>query len=36
VKEGKPGKEGLKPWQVADASTSFTVKAYEPPTISSE
>ena len=34
VKEGKPGKEGLKPWQTADASTSFTVKAYEPPTIS--
>ena len=34
VKEGKPGKEGLKPWQVADASASFTVKAFEPPTIS--
>jgi outer membrane protein OmpA-like peptidoglycan-associated protein len=32
VKEGKPGKEGLKPWQSADASTSFTVKAFEPPT----
>jgi hypothetical protein len=34
VKEGKPGKEGLKPWQVADASASFTVKAFEPPTVS--
>jgi len=32
VKEGKPGKEGLKPWESADASTSFTVKAFEPPT----
>ena len=35
AKEGKPGKEGLKPWQVATESTaSFTVKEYEPPTIS--
>jgi outer membrane protein OmpA-like peptidoglycan-associated protein len=34
VKEGRPGKEGLKPWQVADASTTFTVKDFEPPTIS--
>ncbi|KAA6464586.1 OmpA family protein [Acidobacteria bacterium AB60] len=34
VKEGKPGKEGLKPWQVADSSTTFTVKEFEPPTIS--
>ena len=34
VKEGKPGKEGLKPWETADASASFTVKAFEPPTIS--
>jgi len=34
VKEGKPGKEGLKPGQSADASASYTVKAYEPPTIS--
>jgi len=34
VKQGKPGKEGLKPWQVADASASFTVKAFEPPTLS--
>lgn len=34
VKEGKPGKEGLKPWQTANCSASFTVKEYEPPTIS--
>jgi outer membrane protein OmpA-like peptidoglycan-associated protein len=34
VKEGKPGKEGLKPWQVADSSTTFTVKDFEPPTLS--
>jgi hypothetical protein len=34
VKEGKPGKEGLKPWETADCSASFTVKAFEPPTIS--
>ena len=34
VKEGKPGKEGLKPWEIADSSASFTVKAFEPPTIS--
>jgi len=34
VKEGKPGKEGLLPGQTADCSASFTVKAYEPPTIS--
>jgi len=33
VKEGKPGKEGLKPGQTADCSATFTVKAYEPPTI---
>jgi outer membrane protein OmpA-like peptidoglycan-associated protein len=33
VKEGRAGKEGLKPWEIADASTSFTVKAFEPPTI---
>lgn len=33
VKEGKPGKEGLKPWQVAEASATFTVKAFEPPSI---
>lgn len=34
VKEGKPGKEGVKPGQTADASASFTVKEFEPPTIS--
>ena len=34
VKEGKAGKEGLKPGQTADASASFTVKQFEPPTIS--
>jgi hypothetical protein len=34
VKEGKPGKEGLKPWENADSSTTFTVKDFEPPTIS--
>jgi hypothetical protein len=34
VKEGKPGKEGLKPGQTADCSASFTVKEFEPPTIS--
>ncbi len=34
-KEGKPGKEGLKPWQTATQSTAtFTVKEFEPPTIS--
>jgi hypothetical protein len=33
VKEGKAGKEGLKPWQSADASASFTVKQFEPPTV---
>jgi hypothetical protein len=34
IKEGKPGKEGLKPWETANCSASFTVKEYEPPTIS--
>ena len=35
AKEGKPGKEGVKPWQVATQSTAtFTVKEFEPPTIS--
>jgi outer membrane protein OmpA-like peptidoglycan-associated protein len=32
VKEGKAGKEGLKPWESADASASFTVKPFDPPT----
>lgn len=34
VKEGKPGKEGLKPWQLASATTTYTVKPFEPPTVS--
>jgi len=34
VKEGKAGKEGLKPWESASATASFTVKQFEPPTIS--
>jgi hypothetical protein len=34
VKEGKPGNEGLKPWESAEATASFNVKAFEPPTIS--
>ena len=34
VKEGKPGKEGLKPWESASSTAPFTVKEYEPPTIS--
>jgi hypothetical protein len=34
VKEGKPGKEGLRPWEAATASAIFTVRAFEPPTIS--
>ena len=34
VKEGKKGKEGLKPWESATCSAGVTVKAFEPPTIS--
>ncbi len=34
VKEGKKGKEGLKPGQSAECSASFVVRDYEPPTIS--
>jgi hypothetical protein len=34
VKEGKKGKEGLKPGQSAECSASYTVKQFEPPTIS--
>jgi hypothetical protein len=34
VKEGKAGKEGLKAGESADCSASFTVKAFEPPTVS--
>jgi outer membrane protein OmpA-like peptidoglycan-associated protein len=33
VKTGKPGKEGLKPWQSASCSSTFTVKEFEPPTL---
>jgi hypothetical protein len=34
VKEGKEGKEGLKPWETATCTAGITVKAFEPPTIS--
>jgi len=34
LKEGKPGKEGLKPWEVADCSAAYTIKEFEPPTLS--
>jgi hypothetical protein len=34
VKEGKAGKEGLKPWETATCTAGITVKAFEPPTIS--
>jgi hypothetical protein len=35
AKEGKPGHEGLKPWEVAtEATATFTVREFEPPTIS--
>ena len=34
VSEGKGDKIGLKPGEVANCLTTFTVKAYEPPTIS--
>ena len=34
VKEGKKGKEGLKPGQTAECSAGFTVKEFEPPTMS--
>jgi len=33
VKEGKPGKEGLRSGQTADCSASFKVRAFEPPTL---
>jgi len=33
VKEGQPGKEGLKPWRAATATATFRVKAFEPPTL---
>ena len=34
VKAGKRGKEGLKPWQLASCTSTFTVKEFEPPTLS--
>jgi len=34
VKEGKKGKEGLKPDQTAECSASFSVKEFDPPTLS--
>ena len=34
VKEGKPGREGAKPWETAECSAIFTVKPFESPTIS--
>ena len=34
VKEGKKGKEGLKPGEAAECSASFRVKDFEPPTVS--
>jgi outer membrane protein OmpA-like peptidoglycan-associated protein len=34
VKEGRHGREGLKPWQTAQASANFTVQAFEPLAIS--
>jgi hypothetical protein len=34
VKQGKPGKEGMKPWDNATCTAGITVKAFEPPTIS--
>ncbi len=34
VKQGKPGKEGMKPWDAATCTAGLTVKAFEPPTIS--
>jgi outer membrane protein OmpA-like peptidoglycan-associated protein len=34
VKEGRPGHEGMKPWETASCSANFVVKAYEPPTVS--
>ncbi len=34
VKEGKKGKEGLKPGQSAECSAEYAVKQFEPPTVS--
>jgi outer membrane protein OmpA-like peptidoglycan-associated protein len=34
VKEGRAGREGMKPWESTTATAVFSVKAFEPPTIS--
>jgi hypothetical protein len=34
VKQGKKGKEGMKPWENAQCSASYTVKPFDPPTLS--
>ena len=34
MKEGRPGREGLRPGQTAHCSATFTVKDFEPPTVS--
>jgi outer membrane protein OmpA-like peptidoglycan-associated protein len=34
VKQGKPGKEGLKPWESGSCTATVTVKEFEPPTLS--
>lgn len=34
VKEGKKGKEGLKPGESAESAAHFTLKPFEPPTVS--
>lgn len=34
VKEGKKGREGEKAWETANCSATYTVKEFEPPTIS--
>ncbi len=34
VREGKPGREGQKPGESATCSASYTVKEFEPPTVS--
>jgi hypothetical protein len=34
VKEGRTGREGLRPWETATCTAGITVKAFEPPTIS--
>lgn len=34
VKEGRTGREGMRPWETATCTAGITVKAFEPPTIS--